>query len=352
MHLPICRPSPPLCLLSAQRRVATGTFFANEMIAIPDFAISLTLFRNAHATRRWNGEPAVVYVKQLFPRWGEKRTTLFCNEITPPALGYCHRRDKSLIFDQKRQSPCGYTLRITTSCIIFLSDFFSKRLKKKRKERVFALVRFVCVPLSLWARQPDAESVGLAARQWPPWNSLLPGSNGCMCCVLDGLSLTQRTRRVVLVAVPGGNWRTGGFAPSVHPFCGETILLDAAHWTMEHRFCMAAYLTHDNAARCPGLILSERPTDFIQLLNSPVQTGCNCRMRLTVLQAALKGNVISSPIYMKTRPATPLKNVYEGRGKTPVIDSDGGPWLAAHLMRKLQPSGKHKTDPVELIKGD
>lgn len=37
--------------------------------------------------------------------------------------------------------------------------------------------------------------------------------------------------------------------------CRETILLDAARWTMEWPssiICMAAYLRYDNTARCPG----------------------------------------------------------------------------------------------------
>lgn len=73
----------------------------------------------------------------------------------------------------------------------------------------------------------------------------------------------------------------------------------------------------------------------------------------------MRENVISSPIYMKIEPplkSLPLKNVYNvfknAEKKALVIDSDGGLLLAAHLMRKLQPSGKHKSEPVELINRD
>lgn len=153
-----------------------------------------------------------------------------------------------------------------------------------------------CVPLSLWACQPDGESVGLAARQRPPWNSLLRGSNRWMSCVLDGLSLTYHTHphtHTLTHAHTGSlSW---SFLTGIEdrPFCSLAPPLlqgndPPGRCTPDNgaSFCMAAYLTHDNAARCPGLILSERPTDFIQLLNSPMRTECNCGMRLAVLQAA------------------------------------------------------------------
>lgn len=72
----------------------------------------------------------------------------------------------------------------------------------------------------------------------------------------------------------------------------------------------------------------------------------------------VKENVISSPIYMKTGPQKVsialfiMQGGAGGGGGGLVIDSVGGLWLAAHLMRKPQPPGKHKSEPAELINRD
>lgn len=129
-----------------------------------------------------------------------------------------------------------------------------------KKKRVVFGFRPSFVPLSLWACQVDGESVGLAAydKMEASLGILRTSSNLWMPCMPDlarAYFTHTNTHWVAPMALLDVNrGQTILLTPSASS-CRETILLDAAHWTMEwpsNIICMAAYLRYDNTARCPG----------------------------------------------------------------------------------------------------